>query len=73
MATIRYYQKKFPDLPLKETTIRRLDNLYQFGLKGQEPECLGASGFKVLMKYMLLRQVNHCLLVTNLISKFNSI
>ena len=31
---------------MKETTVRRLKNLYQSGLKAQEPECLGASGFE---------------------------
>ena len=46
MATIQYYQKKFLDLPLKKTTIRRLNNLYQSCLKAQEPECLGTSGFE---------------------------
>jgi len=35
-ATIRYYAKAFPDLPLsnlKETTMRRLKNNYQGSLK----------------------------------------
>ena len=45
-ATIWYYQKKFPDIPLKETTVQRLKNLYQSGVKAQEPKCSGASGFE---------------------------
>jgi len=32
-ATIRYYAKAFPNLPLKETTVRRLKNNYQVSLK----------------------------------------
>ena len=44
-AAIRYYQKKFPDLPLKETTVRRLKNLYQSSLKAQGPE---ASSFEAV-------------------------
>ena len=28
MATIRYYAKRFPDLALKETTVRRIKNVY---------------------------------------------
>ena len=73
-AAIRYYQKKFPDLPLKETTVRRLKNLYRSGLKAQGSEYSGASGFETVNeKYMDARQVDHCLLVTNLISRFNNI
>ena len=32
-ATIRYYAKCFPDLALKETTVRRLKNVYFSELK----------------------------------------
>ena len=32
-ATIRYYAKAFPNLPLKETTVQRLKNSYQLSLK----------------------------------------
>ena len=32
-ATIRYYARTFPDLALKETTVRRLKNKYQASLK----------------------------------------
>ena len=28
-AAILYFAKKYPDLPLKETTVRRLKNMYQ--------------------------------------------
>ena len=35
-ATIRYYAKAFPDLPLKETTVRRLKNNYQASLKANK-------------------------------------
>ena len=46
-ATIRYYAKAFPDLPLsnlKEITVRRLKNNYQVSLKtdqGSSKELLG--------------------------------
>lgn len=33
MATIRYYAKHFPNLPLKETTVRRIKNVYLSELK----------------------------------------
>ena len=29
-ASLRYFAKKYPELPLKETSIRRLKNLYQY-------------------------------------------
>ena len=32
-ATIRYYAKRFPDLALKETTVRRIKNVYLSELK----------------------------------------
>ena len=32
-SSIRYFEKKYPDLPLKETTVRRLKNLYQSELQ----------------------------------------
>ena len=32
-ATFRYYAKTFPDLPLKETTVRKFKNNYQPSLK----------------------------------------
>ena len=32
-ATIRFFAKKYPELPLKETTVRRLKNLYQDQLR----------------------------------------
>ena len=32
-ATIRYYAKRFPDLALKETTVRRIKNIYLSELK----------------------------------------
>ena len=32
-ATIRYYTRKFPDLDLKETTVRRLKDKYKASLK----------------------------------------
>ena len=32
-ATLRYYAKRFPDLQLKETTVRRFKNNYQASLK----------------------------------------
>ena len=32
-AALRYYAKTFPDLPLKETTVRRFKNNYQSSLK----------------------------------------
>ena len=32
-ATLQYYAKKFPDLPLKETTVRRLKDVYKVSLK----------------------------------------
>ena len=35
-ATLRYYVKAFPDLPLKETTARRFKNKYQSALKTEE-------------------------------------
>ena len=35
-ATIRYYAKAFPDLPLKETTVQRLKNNYRAFLKANE-------------------------------------
>ena len=33
MATIRYYAKHFPNLALKETTVRRIKNVYLSELK----------------------------------------
>ena len=48
MAAIRYLQKKFPDLPLKETAVRQLKNLYWSGLKAQGSEYSGASGFETV-------------------------
>jgi len=32
-ATLRYYAKRFPDLPLNETTVKRFKNNYQASLK----------------------------------------
>ena len=32
-SALRYFSKKFPDLPLKETSVRRLKNLYRENLK----------------------------------------
>ena len=37
-ASIRYFAKKYPKLPLKETTVRRLRNLYQSALKSRKSE-----------------------------------
>ena len=34
-ALIRYFEKKYPDLRLKETTVRRLKNLYQSELQNK--------------------------------------
>jgi len=34
-ASIRYFEKKYPDLQLKETTVRRLKNLYQSELQNK--------------------------------------
>ena len=34
-ASIRYFEKKYPDLQLKETTIRRLKNLYRSELQNK--------------------------------------
>lgn len=48
IAAIRYYQKKFPDLPLKETTVQRLKNLYQSSLKAQGPKYSEATGFEAV-------------------------
>ena len=35
-ATIRYYAKTFPDIPLKETSVRRMKNNYLSHLKVSE-------------------------------------
>ena len=32
-STLRYYKKAFPDLPLKETSVRRFKNLFQQSLR----------------------------------------
>ena len=37
-STIRYYKKKFPDLPLTEPTVRRIKNAYLEELKGKTLE-----------------------------------
>ena len=29
-ASLRYFAKKYPELPLKETSVQRLKNLYQY-------------------------------------------
>ena len=34
-ASLRYYAKKYPELPLKETSVRRFKNLYQAECKRQ--------------------------------------
>ena len=34
-ASIRYFEKKYPDLQLKETTVRRLKNLYRSELRNK--------------------------------------
>ena len=34
-SSIRHFEKKYPDLPLKETTVRRLKNLYQSELQNK--------------------------------------
>ena len=36
-ASIQYFAKKYPQLPLKETTVRRLKDLYQSSLKSKRP------------------------------------
>ena len=36
-STLRYYSKHFPDLPLKETSVRRLKNEYHASLKRPRP------------------------------------
>ena len=36
-STLRYYSKHFPDLPLKETSVRRLKNEYCTSLKRPRP------------------------------------
>ena len=40
-ATIRYYEKRYPDLPLKESSVRRFKNSYQECLKLNRL-CLGS-------------------------------
>ena len=36
-STLQYYSKHFPDLPLKETSVRRLKNEYRAGVKRPWP------------------------------------
>ena len=59
-------------LSLKETTVRQLKYLYQSGLKFKYHNIRGHLVLKLLMKYVNVRQVDHCLFV-NLISRFNNI
>ena len=34
-SSIRHFEKKYPHLPMKETTVRRLKNLYQLELQSK--------------------------------------
>ena len=42
-ASLRYFAKKYPNLPLKETSVRRLKNLYQAEMKKKVTEAIAAS------------------------------
>ena len=42
-ASLRYFAKKYPNLPLKETSVRRLKNLYQAEMKERVTEAIAAS------------------------------
>jgi len=48
-ATIRYYARKFKDLPLKESSVRRLKNEYQASLKIASADEPSSSGTQELV------------------------
>ena len=45
-AAIRYFAKKYPDLPLKETTVRRLKNMYQSQIQKQRCDISSPEDFQ---------------------------
>ena len=52
-AAMRFFAKKYPQLPLKETTVRRLKNIYQSQLKQQRGD---TSSSEDLQDFLLKRQ-----------------
>ena len=45
-AAMRFFAKKYPDLPLKETTVRRLKNMYQSQVRQQRSDISSPESFQ---------------------------
>lgn len=60
-ATIHYYKKRFPELALKETTVRCIKNLYLKEIKKRPVNEFDA--LKELCTYFRVKEDGPCLLV----------
>ena len=69
-AALCYFAKKYPELPLKETSIRRFKNLYQSDCKQREPLVLLC---RLKFKNCHAEKVDHYFYLTSWTIKFRSI
>ena len=55
-AAIHYFAKKYPDLPLKKTTVQRLKNMYQSQIRKQRSDISSLEDFQ---DFLLIKKTGH--------------
>ena len=68
-ASIRYYNKKYPDLMLKETTVRRLKNNYQDYIRAQASVSFNTGNSEAMVQELPNKKVGRPLMTGEEIDK----